>query len=254
MRLTSVKSGPKRLGVLGWAVVVGLCLFGSSDAMADMITVGNIDFQSNAFADTLISSYLGSGFFFAPALGGGIPPGSLGQTVIGPYLGDYVLSFQPLSYLQLGFTDNVLRNGPGADLVLFELGLATDRLAVSLTPSLSLGSYREYQTSFTGTYFGVGMFGANRVNAAYINLSDFGVAEGAQLNSITVGLYPTTPYLGQDNRPSFTAAGALYPDPVTPSAVPAPPAIVLALMGAPFLGLATWRNRRRQQATTTATA
>ena len=250
MRLTSLKSGSKRLGALGRALVVGSCLFGGSDAKADIIFVGGYGFQENAFATSVQSIYSSNpsgGFIFGP-LAGGVIPSSLSQAVVGPYVGDFAGSFDTMSYLQLGFAGGI-RNGPGADLALFETGLVLDRFAFSLSPSTSPLSYSIYPTTFTNTYFGAEV-NTNRINVALVDLSSFGVPEGDRLDSVTVGLYLRT----NDSRPSLTAAGAFYSDPVQPNAVPAPPAIVLALMGAPFFGFAAWRNRRRQQAAATMSA
>lgn len=202
-------------------------------AQAETIPLAGYNFESYAFADTVVSSFTSDpedGAFFVSSLLGGVSPVTLEQAVVGPYAGDFVFA-DAFSYIQLGFTDNVLRNGPGADLLLVESGLVLDRFAVSLAPSFATAAFREYQTTFTGTYFGAAT-DVNRLNAASVDLSAFGVPEGAELTSITVGLYPRTQDLLGQTRVSFTAAAALYPDAAAsnPNPVPAPPSLVLVLI------------------------
>ena len=231
------------------AAAVAVALAGPTTSRADMIFVGGYNFQSNAFADTLVSSYTSDpaagGFILGP-LGGGVTPPTLAQAVTGPYTGDYAFSVDFFSYVQLGFTDNVLRNGPGPDLALFEIGRVLDRFAVRLSPSLSEGDYREYQSAYTGYGFGDGGLLGNRLNVALIDLSDLGVPAGGELTSITVGLYPLTGDRNSVSSATLTVAAAFHPDaalsPSDPTPVPAPPGLLLAL-AAGVVGVAVKRRR-----------
>ena len=206
----------------------------SGSARAETVPLAGYVFQGNAFADTVISSYttdpVDGGFFIGPLLGG-VPPASIAAAVTGPYPGDFAASGDPFSYVQLGFTDNVLRNGPGPDLALFDVGIAVDRFAVAISPSLSASAFREYPSTFTGAHFGAAVV-LNRLNVALVDLSDFGVPEGSELASITIGLYPTTTTPAGTASPSLTAAAAFYSDASAsnPNPVPAPPSLVLALV------------------------
>ena len=229
------------------AAAVAVALAGPATSRADMIFIGGYNFQSNAFADTLVSSYASEyGFVFGPLFGGVTPP-TLAQAVTGPYVGDYAGSLSAFSYVQLGFTDNVLRNGPGPDLALFETGIVRDRFAVALAPSFSDADYRDYQSAYTGFHFGA-EFQTNELNVALVDLSDLGVPLGGELTSITVGLYPVTVFQkGALSSASLTAAAAFYPDPVTVAPgdltpVPGPSGVVLAFVAGVVGLVARWRR------------
>jgi len=230
------------------AAAVAVALAGPATSRADMIFIGGYNFQSNAFADTLVSSYstdpIDGGFYQAPLLGG-MAPVTFEQAILGPYTGDAVFSPDLLSYVQLGFTDNVLRNGPGPDLALFETGIVADVFAVALAPSASATGFREYTTAYTGFGFGSGV-PANYLNVALVDLSDFGVPAGEVLNSITVGLYPVSRSNLGPGTVSLTAVAAFYPGagaaPSDPTPVPAPPGLLLAL-AAGVVGVAVKRRR-----------
>lgn len=166
-------------------------LAGSLGSASAITTVAGINFQDNAFADTVLAS---SGLY---TLGGAA---TLQAAVTGPALTKYALTRDPGAYIQLGFTDNYLVNGAGNDLALFEYG-APDIFGVSLTIGGITHTYASVGTGFTGTVDGI----TYNVNVAEVNLDDFGVAAGAQLTSIVVGM-------GIDNGvtvPSLGVAGAL---------------------------------------------
>jgi len=119
------------------------------------IVIGGYSFDDNAFADTLISS---SGAFTTSG-------GSLSSVLTDKDASTYAFSFSTDAYVELGFTDNLLVNGLGADLVLFELGeLDTFKISIGRTTN-------SYTTTFTGQ-----TVGGSNLNAISINLDDFGVA------------------------------------------------------------------------------
>jgi hypothetical protein len=166
-------------------LALGSIAFGIS---AYGITIGGINFQDNAFADILISS---SGSFTTVG-------GTLAQVLTDKDPGTFAFSRDPGSYVELGFTDNNLVNGPGEDLALFELGVV-DTFQVSLTIG---GTTRNYGSSFTGE-----TAGGFPLNLAKVDLSDFGVADGASLNGVVIGLsFLST---GGTTVPSLSLVGAI---------------------------------------------
>ena len=98
--------------------------------------------------------------------------------------------------MQLGFTDNVIINGPGADLALFELG-RPDTFKVSLTMG---GTSILYPSQNSGYYIGPFL-----LNIALVNLDDFAIPSGASVSQIVVGLDTLT----GTSVPTLSLAGAL---------------------------------------------
>src|SRR5688572_17865544 len=135
------------------------------------ITIGGIDFQDNAFADSLISS---SGSFTHP-------DGTLAQVLTDNDPGTYAFSHDAGGYVELGFTDNDLVNGPGPDLAIFELDVP-NAFKVSLTIG---GTTISYPSFATGDLAG---FPPGSLNLTLVDLSDFGVSSGAFLDRIVIGL------------------------------------------------------------------
>lgn len=125
--------------------------------------------------------------------------------------------------LTLGFASGSLVNGAGDDLVLFEIG----------TPdpfSVTIGGTNNPALATTDTGFLTG--GSAQLNAVAIDLSAFGIADGAAVTQITVGL--------NAGGATFALAGALAP---TMSPVPVPAAVWL--FGSGLLGLAGFARRRK---------
>lgn len=179
--------------------------------------VGGYTFDDNAFADTLISS---SGAFTTAG-------GSLVSVLTDTDAGTYAFSRDLGAYVELGFTDNTLVNGTGADLVLFELGVPSI-FKLSLTIN---GITRSYASAFTGSTAG----GFN-LNAAAIDLDDFGMPVGASLGSIVIGMDDDS-----NTAPSLSLVGALNSG-RPGSQVPTPG--TLALAGLALLGLGATARRR----------
>lgn len=178
--------------------------------------VGGYSFDDNAFADTLISS---SGSFT-------VSGGSLASVLTDIDAGTYAFSFSPGAFVELGFTDNSLVNGTGADLVLFELGVpSVFRLSITIG-----GTTRSYSSTDTG--FNAGGF---NLNAVAIDLDDFGIASLASLGSVVIGMDDCS-----NTCPSLSLVGALNSGPV--GAVPEPS--TLALVSLALLGAGATTRRR----------
>ncbi len=187
-------------------------LAGSASAT---VTVAGINFADNAFADTLISS---SGTFTTSG-------GSLNTVLTDHDVGTYAFSFSPGASVNMGFSSVSLFNGAGADLAIFELGLP-DSFRVTIN-----GVDKTYLSAGTGF-----MAGGFNVNVAKIDFSDFGLASGATINSVVIGL---DIHSGSGTVPSLSMVAGLNVSPVPESETYA-----MMLAGLGLLGVAA---RRRQQ-------
>jgi hypothetical protein len=195
---------------LFFALLLVVSLAGPASAS---MTVGGYTFDNNAFVDSLISS---SGSFSTSG-------GSLSSVLTDTDAGTFAFSWTPGASVNLGFTDNVLVNGTGSDLVLFETGVP-DTFKVTLN-----GITNNYLTTYTGYSAG----GWN-LNAVAVNLDDFGIASGATLSSVLLGL----DYDGGGTVPSLSLVGALNS---SSSAVPIPAAVWL--LGSGLVGLVGLRKK-----------
>ena len=198
------------------SILFGVVLFATINASA-VTTIGGINFEDNAFADTLIQSV---GAF-------DITGGTLADVLTDIDEGTFAFSFTPGAFVELGFTDNVLVNGGGDDLALFELGVP-DSFDLSLTLGGVTNNYLSVDTGFDAAGF--------NLNVATINLDDFGVASGASVSSLVVGLDT----LGSGGTvPSLALVGAINSIPVDGSggaAVPEPSTYALFIIGLVGLG------------------
>lgn len=203
---------------LGSVAVASLLITATPVTAGTMI--GGYTFDDNAFADTLISS---SGSYSTSG-------GSLASVLTDTNAGTWAGSLTPNAYVELGFTDNWLVNGAGADLVLFELGIPSI-FKVSITIGGTTLSYASQDTGFDA--------GGYNLNAAEINLDDFGVASGASLSSIAVRMDD-----GSNTRPSLSLVGALNSRAVD-ATVPEPASLVLIGLG--FAALRLSRRKAKNQ-------
>lgn len=177
----------KRLNLV-IALLAFFCFAGNANATT---TLAGYDFDDDAFADALRSSY---GTFSTNG-------GSLESVLTDISLGTYAWSWTTGAYVELDFTDNTLVNDTGYDLALFELGYANSfKLTIDDTTITYGSSYTGYKVKKVN------------VNVALIDLDDFGLAPGTGLSSILVGL----DLVAGGQATTFSLAGALNSGPPLP--------------------------------------
>lgn len=195
------------------------------------ISIGGVEFaDESAFADQVLSingnfrRYSGTGATLVPATAAEITSLLTDQRP-----DTFIIAGAPLGgqQVRLGFTDNLLINGTGADLALYELGFP-DSFGVTIN-----GVSRQYTSVFTGESQVGPYSNLAQLNVARIDLSDFGIAPGAALSEITVGLDILS-------APGFTTSLSLA-GAINSQRVVSEPATILLLMGA---GLAALCRRR----------
>lgn len=193
-------------------LLVAAALAAASMSASATTTVGGIAFEDNAFADALYYSfgdYTTSG-------------GSVASVLTDKDPGTYAFSFTPGANVLLGFTDNNVYNGAGYDLAIFELGVPD-------TFKVTFGNQTKSYTS-AGTGFSAGGYA---LNVAFVDFSDFGIADGANLTyqSITLDTNIGT-------VPSLSLVGALH----TSLPVPEPETYGMMLSGLALMGLVARRR------------
>jgi len=216
-----------------FALVVSMGL-GVSAASATPITVGGYVFEAGeeAFADDVA-----------------LVEGSLTthteeqarQILSGSYVGDTIRVITPdVAVLEIVFTDNAILNGPGTDLVIFELSGAlgagtpdhTERFEVTVFDGSAFPpfvSFDPIDTGYPDPNGGLNIF------AVEIDVSNFGVASGATTQRVRIRLVDNLVHRSADP----TALGALSSVSVPE---PAPTLlVVLGLLGTGFRRLAPGR-------------
>lgn len=202
----------------------------SQPGVASQVVAG-ITFDDNAFADRVMSTDF-TGLYSACS---GFTATTLQDAIVGPNLntwfdyghhdlvpgddGDYNSSAPPYQYVELGFTDNLIVNGPGADIVIFELG-TPNSIRVGLDKTSIQNAYEpgSVVVDVDAAYLPVRQYSAcDSVTAAYVDLSDLGVAAGDSVyrlfitsplmeNGDVAWYNPLYPNLGV---PEIAAVGAL---------------------------------------------
>jgi hypothetical protein len=200
------------------------CLLAAAPVAAAPINIAGSTYDTVNFADTLVSSQALGGSFVVSA-----GAGSLADAVTGWDVTQWAFCNCTSAFVELGFTDNVVTNGAGADLTLFEIG-TPDNFGISLTVGGVTQTIASVATGFSA--------GGYNINVATVDLSLFGLTPGATVSSIVVNM--GFPYAGTSNSPTLGAVVALHD-----SSAPVPEPTLLALLGAGLAGGALRVRRLR---------
>jgi hypothetical protein len=202
-------------------------LLASLGASAGTLEIGGLRLDSLGFADRLLGS---SGSFTtnAASLAEALTDHTLSTWVQATAAGD-----STAATVLLGFSDNRLVNGPGDDLVLFEVGHEAYEYSQEGFDSLWVtvnGRTRLYFTTETTT-----TVDDHNVNMTRIDLSHFGLAEGAVLDRVQIGL-------GYDTRGSLPQLQLVAAMNSVAAPVPEPASLALLAAGGLLL-VAALRGR-----------
>lgn len=227
--------GDKKMDSRHLAIAMLLAAGVASQQAAAVQVVAGITFEDNAFADRIMSTDF-TGLYSAC---NGYSASSLDEALLGANLntwfdygyhdmvpgddGDYNSAAPPNQYIELGFTDNLIVNGPGADLVIFELGTPNSiRVALDKNSIQNAFEPGSIALDVSAAYLPVRQYSAcDSVTAAYVDLSELGVAEGDSVYRVFISsplmengdvawYNPLYPQLGV---PEIAAVGAINTTP-----------------------------------------
>lgn len=220
--------------ILACALIVS----GASSAHA-ITTVGGLDFEDNAFADSTV--------FDNPALWATDDVTTLLENaLVGSLASDAAFAIDNSdaadpAFVDILFTDNTITNIAGPDLAVFDLG-SEDTFAAQIGATTNL-------------YTSVGVANPFPLNVALIDLSDFGIAEGDSISTLTLLSNPVENPAGSSATDFTVIAGITVIDTGdngdngdngnngNNNAVPEPLTASLGAMAIAALGFGTRRRR-----------
>ncbi|TAE57155.1 MAG: hypothetical protein EAZ76_05090 [Nostocales cyanobacterium] len=177
------------VGVATTAIALGAGVVAESASAA---TIGGINIDQYA------SSVRTSGGTFTG------PSGNFRTAVTDQFVETYGFSQNNRGLATFGFANSIL-NGAGADIALFDLDNSLAQFKVVIN-----GITNTYQSVFTGSRTN----DANRfrINAAQINLSDFGIADNGSIRSLIVDF-------NTSSSPALALVGSIRRSTPEPSAM-----------------------------------
>jgi hypothetical protein len=187
--MNSMKKGKDITSTIIVVVFMGLmiCSIFAIKADASPLTIGGVTFElgETAFADVvhIVEGYVGGHNCDAGGAGGKI------ENVLGAdtstCIGDHCQSDHSGLIFDVLFTDNVIINGEGNDLAIFELAYY-DGFGVAIFDSAT-GSFTDYQRFVPQETID------HPVGVVLIDLSNFGFEAGAIVDKIRINTYMLTP-------------------------------------------------------------
>jgi len=183
------------------------------------LVVGGITFDDNAFADivfdyteeAVFQSYTNDIFQRFDV--------SAQQALLGYDLRSSTIDLLSDQYVAVGFTDNLIFNGNGADFVIFETFSTIDPGKVVV----EVGGFAIQQKGISLGYIDIGNV-YNFVSKIEVDLTDYGFAENQTTNYIKA----------YGNYSEYAAFGAINNKNSESSNVPEPSTILLLLSAAPL--------------------
>jgi hypothetical protein len=191
---------------------------------AQALQIGGMTFTDDSIADKLFSS---TGVYT-------VSGASLQAALTDKELSTWATSMTPGAKVLLGFSNRNIVNGPGDDLALFEVGHEAYEYSQEGFDSFNVtinGITRTYFTTETTT-----IVDDHNVNMTTLDLSFFGLASGATVNHVEIGMDFDT----RGSRPQLQLMAAIHSAPL--AAVPEPGTYAMMLCG---LGLLVTAGRRR---------
>jgi len=161
------------------ALVVVCAFFAFSMETNAAISVGGMTFDDNAFADKVID-YSPTAVFQSyttdPFIRYNV---TAEQALLGSDLRSSTIELQANEYVTVGFTDNLIFNGAGYDLIIFEMfsGPEIGNIVVEI------GGTPLFQQAISQGYMDIGGV-YNYVNAAFVDLADYGFAANQTTNYV----------------------------------------------------------------------
>lgn len=189
---------------------------------AQALEIGGLSLDEAAFADTLMAS---SGTYDTAG-------GTLEAVLTDASLSSWARSSTPGAWVELGFTDNRVVNGAGNDIALFEQGHEAYEYSQEGFDSFEItinGITRLYFTTETTT-----IVDDHNVNMTMLDLSFFGMADGATIDRLRIGM----DYETRGSYPQLMLVAGIHS---VAAPVPEPATAASALLG--LAALALWRRR-----------
>lgn len=206
------------------AVAAACAALLAAPAAQAALNIGGLTLDEAGFADTLVSS---TGVFTTSS-------GTLAEALTDGSLSTWAMSTTPGAKVVLGFTDRVLVNGAGNDLALFERGHEAYEYSQEGFDSFNItinGITRLYFTTETTT-----IIDDYNVNMTAVDLSFFGVADGATVSQVEIGL----DYNTRGSLPQLQLVAGIN----TVAAVPEPATVLMSLAGLAVVGGIARRRQR----------
>lgn len=203
--------------------LLAAALLGLAGIGAQALEIGGLTLEEQGFADSLLAS---AGTYVTQG-------GTLGAVLTDNSLASWAMSETPGAYVTLAFVDNRIVNGPGNDIALFERGREAYEYSQEGFDSFNVtinGITRLYFTTETTT-----IVDDHNVNMTALDLDFFGIAPGATVDRLTIGM----DYDTRGSRPQLMLVAGIHS---IAAPVPEPATAASTLLG--LAALAAWRRRR----------